>query len=77
MDVYVHCWQQHDQPLDSSLFSCLTQGNGCQLMVSIGMATRLQPALQLGMKEQQHMRTCVVDNKSGTRQVTRHGCAIS
>jgi hypothetical protein len=46
-------------------------------MVPIGMAAGLQPALQLGMKEQQHMRTSVVNNKRRTRQVTGHGCAIS
>ena len=68
--VEVHGDGIDHEALDAGLLGRFSQCNGSQVGVTVAVSARLQPALQLGVEQQQDMVPRSVHHQRGSRQVT-------
>jgi hypothetical protein len=62
----------HDlESSDAGLFLGLAQCHVCEIRITVGMSTGLQPPLKFGVKQDQTCLTARVDDERGTGQVAR------
>ena len=70
VDVQVDGRFDHPQAGDSRLLDRLAQGHPCEVGISVGVATGLEPALQLGVEQDQDPAIRRIHDERRAREVT-------
>lgn len=70
MHVEIDRWSHQHQTGETSLLARLPQGNRTEITLAVGVSTRLEPPLQFGVMEQEHLSCVVVDDERGAGEVT-------
>lgn len=69
MDIDIDCRHHHLQTGNTRFFFGLAQRNMRQIRVTVGVAARLEPSLQLGVEQHEACTPTWVDNERRTREV--------